>query len=146
MSNYLQYKTMDGINDQYRNLIQTMLVKGAFGCPIAQIFDNNFIFLVVLAIRHDPLRYTSLIARFMGPTWGPSGAGRTQVGPMLVPWTLLSVICLLIPLEFGSEGRQTGQIRVIICTIWTMVLVEDINFLKYNIRWWFSICCPQLRR
>ena len=31
----------------------------------------------------------SLIARFMGPTWGPSGADRTQVGPMLAPWTLL---------------------------------------------------------
>ena len=30
------------------------------------------------------------IARFMGPTWGPSGADRTQVGPMLAPWTLLS--------------------------------------------------------
>ena len=24
----------------------------------------------------------SLIARFLGPTWGPSGADRTQVGPM----------------------------------------------------------------
>ena len=32
----------------------------------------------------------SLIARFMGPTWGPSGADRTQVGPMLAPWTLPS--------------------------------------------------------
>ena len=31
-----------------------------------------------------------LIARFMGPTWGPSGAGRTQMGPMLAPCTLLS--------------------------------------------------------
>ena len=30
------------------------------------------------------------ISRFMGPTWGPSGAERTQVGPMLAPWTLLS--------------------------------------------------------
>ena len=29
----------------------------------------------------------SLIARFMGPTWGPSGADRTQVGPMLAAWT-----------------------------------------------------------
>ena len=27
---------------------------------------------------------------FMGPTWGPSGADRTQVGPMWSPWTLLS--------------------------------------------------------
>ena len=32
----------------------------------------------------------TLIARFMGPTWGPSGADKTQVGPMLAPWTLLS--------------------------------------------------------
>ena len=27
----------------------------------------------------------TLITRFMGPTWGPSGADRTQVGPMLAP-------------------------------------------------------------
>ena len=35
----------------------------------------------------------TLIARFMGPTWDPSGADRTQVGPMLAPWTLLSGNC-----------------------------------------------------
>ena len=33
---------------------------------------------------------TTLIARFMGPTWGPAEADMTQVGPMLAPWTLLS--------------------------------------------------------
>ena len=27
-----------------------------------------------------------------GPTWDPAGAERTQVGPMLAPWTLLSGI------------------------------------------------------
>ena len=32
----------------------------------------------------------TLIARFIGPTWGPFGADRTQVGPMLAAWTLLS--------------------------------------------------------
>ena len=31
-----------------------------------------------------------MIARLMGPTWGSSGADRTQVGPTLAPWTLLS--------------------------------------------------------
>ena len=36
------------------------------------------------------LSKSTLIARFMGPTWGPSGADRAQVGPMLAPWTLLS--------------------------------------------------------
>ena len=30
----------------------------------------------------------------MGPTWDPSGANRTQVGPMLVPWILLSGLFL----------------------------------------------------
>ena len=32
----------------------------------------------------------TLIARFMGPTWGPSGADMNQVDPMLAPWTMLS--------------------------------------------------------
>ena len=32
----------------------------------------------------------TLIARFMGPTWGLPGANRSQVGPMLAPWSLLS--------------------------------------------------------
>ena len=31
-----------------------------------------------------------LIAKFMGPTWGPPGSCRPQMGPMLAPWTLLS--------------------------------------------------------
>ena len=30
------------------------------------------------------------IARFVGPTWGPPGSCRPQMGPVLVPWTLLS--------------------------------------------------------
>ena len=33
---------------------------------------------------------TTQIARFIGPTWGPPGAARTQVGPMLATWTLIS--------------------------------------------------------
>ena len=32
-----------------------------------------------------------LIARFMGPTRGPSRADRTKVGTVLAPWTLFSV-------------------------------------------------------
>ena len=29
------------------------------------------------------------IAKFMGPTWGPPGSCRPQMGPTLAPWTLL---------------------------------------------------------
>ena len=34
--------------------------------------------------------YIPLIAIFMGPTWGPPGSCRPQMGPMLAPWTLVS--------------------------------------------------------
>ena len=33
---------------------------------------------------------TSQIATFMGPTWGPPGSCRPQMGPVFGPWTLLS--------------------------------------------------------
>ena len=32
--------------------------------------------------------------KFIGPTWGPSGADRTKVGTMLAPWTLLSGVII----------------------------------------------------
>ena len=35
------------------------------------------------------------IAKFKGPTWGPPGSCRPQMGPMLAPWTLLSACWLL---------------------------------------------------
>ena len=38
------------------------------------------------------LSVTSLIARFTGSTWGSSGADRTQVGPMLAPWTFWAIL------------------------------------------------------
>ena len=53
-------------------------------------------------IKHRPdlnskeTTISSLIARFMGPTWGPPGADRTLVGPMLAPWTLLSGLLLWV--------------------------------------------------
>ena len=61
ISNFLPHNIMD----PFWNLSKIMLVKG--------LFTNR-----------------ALIARFMGPKWGPPGDHRTQVGPMLAPWTLLS--------------------------------------------------------
>ena len=53
--------------------------------------------------------HTSLIAWFMGPTWGPSGADRTQVGPMLTPWTLLSGLPWTSGIsDMQQESRITG--------------------------------------
>ena len=40
-----------------------------------------------IVCNYEDLQMISLIAKFMGPTWGPSGTDRTQVGPMLAPLT-----------------------------------------------------------
>ena len=40
----------------------------------------------------DCILIASQIARLMGPTWGPPGSCRPQLGPMLAQWTLLSGI------------------------------------------------------
>ena len=51
----------------------------------------------------------SLITRFLGPTCGPSGADRTQVGPVLAPCTLLSGLVHCIARSSAS----------IVSTVWT---------------------------
>ena len=40
-----------------------------------------------------------LIARFMGPSWGPSGPTGSQVGPMSAPLTLLSGTFMMLVLS-----------------------------------------------
>ena len=52
----------------------------------ASVCDVDVYTIVVKVARVNQ----SLIAMLMGPTWSPSGADRTQMGPMLAPWTLLS--------------------------------------------------------
>ena len=47
-----------------------------------------------LIIPHVIIVRISQIAKFMGPTWGPPGSCRPQIGPMLAPWTLLSGMCI----------------------------------------------------
>ena len=50
--------------------------------------------LTFYSTGYHPSSLLFLIARFMWPTWGPAGANRAQVCPMLVPWTLLSRMSL----------------------------------------------------
>ena len=71
--------------------------------------------ITLYCIQHSNTRViTSLIARFMGPTWGPPGSCRPQVGPILAPWTLPSGITkdsqetqhIMVP----SHGHVTPQV------------------------------------
>ena len=55
----------------------------------------------IVCCQVDPDRTTNIgswkhsqEAKFMGPTWGPPGSCRSQIGPMLAPWTFLSELLL----------------------------------------------------
>ena len=80
-----------------------MIFLGIFYIPIAPVVRSSFAHVFRVRILPSsrggfPTQISSTlnmhvltggcqITRFMGPTWGPSGADRTQVGPMnLVIW------------------------------------------------------------
>ena len=60
--------------------------------------DNKYLWRISdmdLTKAHHFCPIESQIAKFMGPTWGPPGACRPQMGPMLAPWTLLSAMIIV---------------------------------------------------
>ena len=67
--------------------VGTASVKAISGISVMLCFLST---LSEKAISTGGSLMPTLIARFMGPMSGPSGADRTQVSPMLAPWTLLS--------------------------------------------------------
>ena len=64
----------------------------------------------------------------MGPTWGPSGADRTQVGPMLAPWTLLSWM-----------SCQNDNFKCIFMTKLNNFYTENVQFWLWSYWRWLKI-------
>ena len=97
------------------------------------------------------LRSITLIAKFIGPTWGPSGADRTQVGPMLAPWTVLSGNVILS--LHGQNGRPfedhffnciflNGNVRIWIQNLLKFVSKVQWTIRKHWFRQWFGVKQP----
>ena len=90
------------LNKKYVDTLRECLSYSAFQCVFRRrtntvcyiLYNKGYIKQAFARYMPDKWGHivgvSTLIARFMGPTWGPSGANRTQVGPMLAPWTLLS--------------------------------------------------------
>ena len=86
----------------------------------------------------------SQIAKFMGPAWGPPGSCRSQMGPMLAPWTLLSGIHNKYPLQavveftVELEGQESPD-----CAGAITSLVSNVNTFKSTFRplEMFSVSC-----
>ena len=65
------------------------------------------------------LRIYSLVTRYMGPTWGPPGSCRPQMGPMLAPLILLSGLA-----PNGTKCRYTTNFV-------NSVLVDSLELNRY---------------
>ena len=85
-------------------------------CDISTGILENYVHCASLfvPIWYQPyhIRFThvsSLIARSMEPTWGPSGADRAQVGPMLGPWALLSGVGRIWSLAGRPPEEEKAQ-------------------------------------
>ena len=78
--------------------------------------DSNFWFVFSLSHCSDVgnilLYWTTKIAKFMRPTWGPSGSCQPQMGPMLAPWTLLSGYAI------AATNCSTSYCAVATCLDW----------------------------
>ena len=127
-----------------------------------EIFCNNYIvvplspvqfsetylnLLKIIKIKH-PTNHNffrlTLIARLVGPTWGPSGADRTQVGPMLAPWTLLSgelwcVFCVLIFYLCSTPLQQ-----YVFIWEWAHLQHEFHTEIDLNCCWRFKVMCSNM--
>ena len=78
------------VNSQSTGTILDTQHEGLGSVVIGLSYQMGYICCALITDSFAGYCSTSLIARFMGPTWGPSGADRAQVGPMSAPWTLLS--------------------------------------------------------
>ena len=80
----------------------------------------------------------TLIARFIGPTWCPSGADRTQVGPMLALWILLSGNII---------HNDSIYIYIIYIYIWNCIILPikaiPLNFPIKSVAHIFQLWCMQ---
>ena len=124
-------------------------------CIVANIYSFNWViftrhfspqivlFMQVQIFCTAMFHRVTLIVRFMGPIWGPSGADRTQVGPMLAPWTLLSGqprLCLIRYRSFAHNLYTSNMISEIV-TFWpdwrnTCIVspVMKVNKILFTVR------------
>ena len=74
------------------------------------------------------LSFQPQIAKFMGPTWGPPGSCRSQMGPVLALWTLLS-------------GKT-----ILICQKSAVLGIWNVTLCQYICGWgthWLCSCMPR---
>ena len=75
---------------------------------------NRGVSIMSVLVKTGRCNGISQVAKFMGPTWGPTGSCRPQMGPMLAPWTLLSG--LTIPTDNGHPRHDKWEHHGGVCS------------------------------
>ena len=103
--------------------------------------------------RENGVDISPLIARFVGPTWGPHVADRVQVRPMFAPWTLLSgtalkafnvcwPLCDYVGCHHWNKCTQMRFHRIMIMNL----ISFEIRSYCFDIQWtktssmWYQTC------
>ena len=73
------------------------------------------------------LQHNSHIAKFMGPALGQPGSCRPQMGPMLAPWTLLSVNIHSCSKHELSVEWLTFNTTCIIVKVWDRTYITGVS-------------------
>ena len=101
---------------------------------ICMCFNKPFwIWILNLSYR------TTKIATFMGPTWGPPGSCRREMGLMFAPWTLLS----------GHASRTNAQVQCCASVIyininWLWNVFINTNQTFRTLLYWIVPWCGDL--
>ena len=64
--------------------------------------------MAVMVTVFSKFYFKSQIAKFMGPTWGPPGSCRPQMGPMLAPLTFLSRVLRFVKPLYKYSFLESG--------------------------------------
>ena len=92
--------------------------KASFWMTAARIFSgmwelfgiqNTLMFMTHFSLSDNGNNANFLDSKVHGANMGPSGADRTQVGPMLAPWTSLSGFALASPYIVRKSGRGANE-------------------------------------
>ena len=71
------------------------------------------------------------IATFMGPTWGPPGSCRPQMGPMVAPWILLSGLFAFNHIKISTSSLLISDILP--------TVKPSANYYKHNTNPWYEL-------
>ena len=108
---------------------------------------NLFLFISVISVQAMTCANTrihSQITRFIGTTWGPPGSCRPQMGPMLAPRTLLSVlrpgssICLHI--TYRSIIIIQIYLKALNILIWVGIFCRVCQFSQLSFMQYMRLC------